>query len=280
MSASKQIWLFLAVTFGWSWLFWWPATLVGKELLPSGELTRFLAGGFNPAPWGPLVGAFVVATMHGGLRGAGRLLARGIRLRFAPIWYLVIFVMFPVLVGGALLFSALAGGTAPAMPALAQPATLPIAFVFILLLGGPLQEEFGWRGTLLDPLQERFGALAASVAVGFVWGIWHLPLFFIPAQDGIYYQRPVWGLILTTTLISVLFTWIYNNTGKSIAAMLLLHTVFNFSHFVFPTLESDTAGLALFAAQFVVAALVVVIWGPNALSRSPNVSANTSKDRR
>jgi len=264
---SKRVAWFLIITFGWSWLFWWPEVFVAWGWLPKGGALEILSRGTNPAPWGPLVGALAVAFMDGGLASIGRLLRRGIQLRFSWIWFAVIFGIFPLLIGGALLLSVLQGEPLPTLTALQQPAILPIVFLVILFMGGPLQEEFGWRGTLLDPLQERFGALIASLMVGVTWGIWHLPLFFIPSQDGIYYERPIWGLIVTTTLISVLFTWVYNSCGRSIAAVLLLHTMFNFTHYLLPTLQSDIASLYLFAGQFIAAVLVVWLFGAKRLTR-------------
>jgi membrane protease YdiL (CAAX protease family) len=113
-------------------------------------------------------------------------------------------------------------------------------------LGGPLQEEFGWRGLLLDRLQARFSPLWASVMTGLAWGFWHFPLFFMPRLE-MYYQRPIWGLLLSTVLVSILMTAVFNRTGGSIFMALLLHTSFNWSHYAFPALESDTASLILFA---------------------------------
>lgn len=45
---------------------------------------------------------------------------------------------------------------------------------------GPL-EEFGWRGFLAPLLQQRFSPLPASVLVGLIWGLWHLPTLVIPS---------------------------------------------------------------------------------------------------
>lgn len=67
-----------------------------------------------------------------------------------------------------------------------------IAFVCILFLGGPLQEEAGWRGTSTPKLQTKHGALGASLATGLMRGLWHLPLFYIPREE-IYYNQPAWG---------------------------------------------------------------------------------------
>jgi hypothetical protein len=178
----------------------------------------------------------------------------------------VIFLLFPVLIGGALLLAIVLGEPVPELPALAEPVSIPIAFIYIFFLGGPLQEEFGWRGYALEHLQDAWSALASSIVVGLMWGLWHLPLFFMPRQE-FYYQRPIWGLILSTTLISFLFTWIYNNTGRSIWAALLFHTMFNLSHYLFPTLGSDRASLLLFLFLFVAIGLVLAIWGPKRMVR-------------
>jgi membrane protease YdiL (CAAX protease family) len=44
------------------------------------------------------------------------------------------------------------------------------------LLGGPLGEEAGWRGFALPRLQNRFSPLTSSLALGFLWANWHVPL--------------------------------------------------------------------------------------------------------
>lgn len=186
--------------------------------------------------------------------------------RFGKLWYLAVFLLFPVLIGGSLLLAVLTGDPAPELPALADPITIPVAFLYILLLGGPLQEEFGWRGYALERLQQKWNAVTSSLVVGLAWGAWHLPLFFMPRQE-FYYQRPVWGLLLSTTLVAFLFTWLYNNTRGSILAAMLFHTMFNLSHYLFPTLGSDRASLFLFILLFSCVAAVLVVWGPRRMAR-------------
>lgn len=265
---KRKLWLFFLLAFGWSWLFWWPVALVARGVAVPPALAGFLQGPFNPAAWGPLIAALLVTFLEEGRAGVANLLRRGTSVRFGLWWYLVILLLFPVLIGGALLLSVLTGDPAPDMPALADPLVIPIAFVYILLLGGPLQEEFGWRGYALERLQERCNALASSIVVGLAWGAWHLPLFFMPRQE-FYYQRPIWGLLLSTTLVSVLFTWVYNNTRGSVFAALLFHTLFNLSHWLFPTLASDRASLYLFVLLFASVIVVLLAWGPERLVRDP-----------
>jgi membrane protease YdiL (CAAX protease family) len=191
--------------------------------------------------------------------------------RFGVGWYLVIFLLFPVLIGGSLLLAVLTGEPMPELAALSEPVSIPIAFVYILFLGGPLQEEFGWRGYALEGLQARWSSFVSSIVVGLMWGAWHLPLFFMPRQE-FYYQRPIWGLILSTTLIANLFTWVYNNTCGSILAVLLFHTMFNLSHYLFPTLGSDSASLWLFLLLFIAVVVMLVVWGPKRMVRAKRES--------
>lgn len=266
MSVSKHLTIFLIVTFVWSWGFWLiPYLHVNGVELPD-FLMRFSTQAGSPAAWGPLIGAIVAAATRGGWKSVLALLKRGISFRFGWRWYLAVFAIFPLIIGVSIAIELLAGGTMPSSEALGNPIIIPIAFFYILLLGGPLQEEFGWRGTLLDPLQGRFGALYASLMVGFVWGLWHLPLFHIPT-DTPFYDRPFWGLLVTTMMISVLFTWIYNNTDRSLLAMLIFHTMFNLSHYVFPVIGMDLAASILFALQLGAAAAVVFIYGARTMVR-------------
>ena len=261
MKEKRRIGLFFLVAFGWAWLFWVPTALIAQGWSAPSGLENFLNSPFNLAAWGPLIAALFVTFLEEGKAGVKKLLKRGLDFKFGLAWYLIVFLLFPVLIGGSLLLAVLTGEAVPEMPALANPLAIPIAFVYIFFLGGPLQEEFGWRGYALERLQERWSALLSSLVVGIAWGAWHLPLFFMPRQE-FYYQRPIWGLILSTTLVSVLFTWVYNNTNRSVLAMLLFHTMFNWSHYLFPTLGSDRASLTLFLFLFIAVAVILIFWGP------------------
>ncbi len=272
MTTSRNLTIFLIVTFAWSWGFWLLPVLFHRGVALPPVLVPLADGRINPAAWGPLVGALVSAFLRGGVGGVGRLLRRGLAFRFEGRWYLVVVALFPLLIGGAMALGLLLGDPLPRLEVLQNPAVIPFAFVWILFLGGPLQEEFGWRGTLQDPLQRRFGAFWASLVVGAIWGLWHLPLFSIPGGT-IYYDRPFAGLLVTSMMISVLFGWVWNNTGGSVAAVLLLHTMFNLSHYVFPMLGMDRAALILFALQAGVIGLVVLRFGASRLSRRPERAA-------
>jgi len=257
MSKKSNVWVFMFVAFGFSWLFWIPDALIAQNIwqAPAG-LKNFLAGPFNLGPWGPLFAAISLTFMDQGSTGVKDLLKRGIMMRLGKWWW-VILLMFPVLIGGSLFLAIALGDPLPEFPALAQPFTLPIALIFIFFLGGPLQEEFGWRGYAFEKLRSQYNALTASIIAGLMWGLWHLPLFFVPREE-FYYNRPVWGLLLTTTLVGIILAWFYVNTQGSVFAAMLGHTMFNWSNYVFPSLGSDSAALVLFGLYFAV--VVFILW--------------------
>jgi membrane protease YdiL (CAAX protease family) len=64
-------------------------------------------------------------------------------------------------------------------------------------------------------LQAHWNALTSSLILGVIWGLWHLPLFFI---KGTYqYSKGAWSawfwqFFIEIIPLSVVFTWIYNNT--------------------------------------------------------------------
>jgi membrane protease YdiL (CAAX protease family) len=267
----KTLLVYFLVTFGFSWALWGPEALVAQGILPQDVQTNF-GWLFSYAAWGPLLGAFAAAWYELRLDGVKDLLRRAISLRHGAVWYLLALVLFPLLIGGSLWLATLGGETLPVNTMLeetvngimANGAPQVVAYVmalvvgafFIFFLGGPLQEEFGWRGLLLDRLQTRFSPLWSSVITGLSWGLWHLPLFFISRQE-MYYQRPLWGLLLSTVLVSIIMTGVFNRTSGSIFIALVLHTSFNWSHYAFPTLKSDTASLILFGVLGLASAIFI-----------------------
>jgi membrane protease YdiL (CAAX protease family) len=255
---------FLALTFAWSWGIWGPKVLLEQGLVEGGPVLP------NLGAFGPTVAAFILVAYANGVGGVRRLAGRAIQLDYPKRWILVALLLPPTIVGGALAV-AMATGTTPTFPWAGQPIILVIAFVWIFLLGGPIQEEFGWRGYLLDPLQERLTPLGGALAVGFVWAVWHLPLFYIPSET-IYYANPFLGFAVSITLLSVLMTWVYNSTNRSLLPALLMHTSWNWAQGMFPVLDSDPASLAMVGLLVAATIVVVVYSGRKRLGRTREVA--------
>lgn len=257
-------WLFFAIAFGWTWAFWVPIALEANGVIdiPDGFSGALIGG--KPAAWGPLIAALIVAFRASGMSGPRRLFASMIRIRFAPKWYLAALFLLPAIVGSAQAIAIASGAPIPPSEAIQNPISIPIAFVWIFFLGGPLQEEAGWRGTATPMLQTGWGALVASLITGIFWAVWHLPLFFQPRAE-IYYNQPFWGLLASTMMLSVLLTWIYNNTGRSLFAAMLMHTSWNWANYVFTGLRTDAGGLAFLILMVGTTCIIVVRFGPGDL---------------
>lgn len=143
--------------------------------------------------------------------------------RAATFWYLVAILGQPLIALVVVGILALLGQTPDNFTAALPLAALPAIFIGRLLTN--VWEEVGWRGFALPRLQSRTNALAASLIIGLFWGFWHLPLYF--GDAGPQAELPFLLLLVDTVLISVVYTWIYNNTGGSLLFVTLFHVTGN-----------------------------------------------------
>ena len=139
----------------------------------------------------------------------------------------------------------------PNGPASVLVATSGMFFLYNVLFVAALEEP-GWRGFLLDRLQEKYSPFTASLAVWFPWALWHAPLD---------YYRPVrFSLIMYLELrvvflipIVIILTWLYNRSGRSIEACALFHASMNTFPFVLPYFAPGFALLFIIAAYAIIA---------------------------
>jgi membrane protease YdiL (CAAX protease family) len=142
---------------------------------------------------------------------------------------------------------------------------LPVlaAIMFVLAIG----EEVGWTGYLLDPLQARFGALGASLIIAIPWWLGHIPSIL---EIGGTAADIAWWFPGALAL-RVIMTWLYNNTGRSLAAVVLFHMMLNLARSAaFPAIGAhyDPAYQALaYTITFALAVVIVMVWGPETLMR-------------
>ena len=80
-------------------------------------------------------------------------------------------------------------------------------------------------GFALPQLQRRYTALASSLVIGSVWAFWHWPNFVIPS-DPVPWWQPL-AFVPLIMALSVVFTWVYNSTGGSLFAVVVLHGAVN-----------------------------------------------------
>jgi membrane protease YdiL (CAAX protease family) len=267
LSSSQEIpWAFLIITYGFSWSFWIPCALLGWNFNEIPASVLFYLGGLGP----PLAGILLVYVTRGkdGHRDYWRRVFEVKRIGL--IWYAVILLATPILTSLALLGDILGGGSwsqyETVTPFIAKPWSL-IPSLALTLLFGPLPEEMGWRGYALDRLQTQHNALIASLILGLIWAIWHLPLFFIAGtyQNGLGVgTRAFWLFMAAIIPESILITWLYNNTKRSILAAVLFHTMINFTGELFTL--SGRAEIVFVLLLYITTAVVTKIWGYRTLT--------------
>lgn len=98
-------------------------------------------------------------------------------------------------------------------------------FILILLIGGPIGEELGWRGLLLEEIHTHFNQGISSIIVGIIWALWHAPLFFMPGSSQ--YHCPVILFILHSVLLSMIITKVLDKTNHCIMFAIILHATSN-----------------------------------------------------
>ena len=173
------------------------------------------------------------------------------------IWYLPIILLMPVIMVLSYGLMRLLGLPLP------EP-TIPfgaIPIFFVMFFIGAIAEEIGWSGYITDPLQDQWGALKAGIILGTVWAIWHI----IPWYQG--HPDPVWVAwqCAATVATRVLFVWLYNNTGKSVFAAILFHTMINVSNYMFPNYGSHYDPFSAFVILAGAGVIVTFLWGPQTL---------------
>lgn len=215
-------WFYFAVAFAISWIMWLFPILATHGVLalsPTAQLICLFAGSF-----GPFIGAFLAVYRDGGWTAVKEFAGRCLRYRIGPIYLLAALLLMPVLAG--IVMGWLSGHGGPSFAVLVPLARFPLLYLELLLIGGSVNEEFGWAYAI-DRLQQGRRLLPAAVILGVIWGCWHIPLFFIVGLTQSF--MPFWAFVLFTIALRVLIVWGYENNRKSILVALLFHTGSNFS---------------------------------------------------
>jgi membrane protease YdiL (CAAX protease family) len=137
--------------------------------------------------------------------------------------------------------------------------------VFEILTNG---EEWGWRGYVLPRLQAKYSALVASLIVGAIWSVWHLPKFL---GTGLGSERSFLWFAVAHLALAVLYTWLYNNTRGSLLLVVLFHAAENTAGMFLPVKFAVPGGIVenmLIVLYVVMAVIVTFVAGAGRLSRT------------
>jgi len=210
---------FFAIAFGLTW------GIGALMILFAAQIETIFGpiGYTNPlfilAVYAPAIAGVFLVWRHYGLTGLGSYLRRLTLWRMPFGWWAFLVLGIPaVFYLGAII----EGKLTDPFPFSRWYSLLPA--VAIALVIGPV-EEFGWRGVALPLLQRRFAPLWASLVLGTVWGIWHLPAFFI---SGTPQSALSFGTFFVAALaVTVILTPMFNAARGSILIPVLYHWQLN-----------------------------------------------------
>lgn len=181
----------------------------------------------------------------------------------------------PTILGISLLIYIIIGETIPESILLTNPLLILPVFLIAFFFQGAISKEFGWRGFALDRLQEKYNALTSSIIIGIVWGFWHLPLFYINGTSQS--KMPVVLIIffiLNSVFLSILFTWLHNNTGGNILVALLFHTMVNLTYGLIQLTTTYIGFLIVVSVTLIVDIVIVIIWYPQKMIRIKKLASS------
>jgi membrane protease YdiL (CAAX protease family) len=209
----------------------------------------------------PITAALIISYRENGSGGAKGLLSRSFDTRRITnkVWLIPILCFWPVLFLLAYGSTVSIGETVPdpLFPVVAAPILFVLFFVFALF------EEVGWMGYAFDPMENRWNALKASLLLGVIWAIWHLPLYILAGLD------PLWitGQLVSLAAIRTLIVFVFNNTGKSVFAVILFHAMYNLCALLVTSFYTATGHLITSALIVFTALAVIILWDPDTLTQ-------------
>jgi membrane protease YdiL (CAAX protease family) len=217
--------------------------------------------------FGPALAAIIMAAVTGGKSGVKQLLSRVVLWRVGVRWYLIALGLPTVLSIATAGLSYLLGASD-----FIQVGALTVLelVLFVLVVG----EELGWRGYALPRLLEKRSAVTASLILGVLWGLWHLPTFLVPGTPQ--YGLPLTAFVLLTIEYSILMTWVFLHTLGSVLIATLFHGAINLSQGIFLGGMDGAGRYWLLSIVYGVAALIAAVALGLQASKRASVESTTS----
>ena len=220
---------FYSIVFTLTWSFWFIGIIFGKSAADGGlSLLFMLLGLLAPSVTALCTILFSKSTE----------LKRDLRhklvglFRVKPLIVLTSILIFGAIVAVSILLSTIFGeslGQFSFADDFSFAGGGVLALVTIIVAA--FLEEVGWRGYAEDSIAFYCSWWKESIIFGLVWGLWHLPLFFMPEtyQYNILQQSP-WYMInffVSIMPLGFLFTWVYVKNERSILACMIFHFFVN-----------------------------------------------------
>ena len=240
--------VFLALTFLASWICWIPLAAFSLPG-PAGQALALL-GTIAPS----LVALWLTSRIEG-RTGVDALLQRVTQGQVAVRWYVfALGYTAAVKLVVALIHRVVAGE----WPRFGDTPWFIIPFAIAISTPVQAGEEIGWRGFALPRLAARFGLAPASILLGLIWAVWHLPLFFVGGADTQGQSFVLYALQVTA--LSTAFAWLYARTGGSLLLCMLFHAAVNNTKDIVPSVSPGATNVFGLSASLVAWLTVAVLW--------------------
>jgi membrane protease YdiL (CAAX protease family) len=249
---------YFGLTFTISWM--GALALVAPKLLrgePVPKLTGILM--FPVMLLGPVLSSVLLTWLADRKDGLRELFSRMRRVRVGAKWYAALLIPPAVMLTVLL-----------CLKTFVSPVFAPNRFVIGISFGivAGFFEEIGWMGLAFPRMARKENALAASVALGLLWGMWHMPVIDYlgtATPHGTYWLRYFVAFVAAMTAMRVLIGWIYTNT-QSVALSQMIHASSTGSLVIFSpggvTAGQETMWYAVYAvALWAIVGIVVAAFG-------------------
>jgi CAAX protease family protein len=260
----REVVLFVVLAYGlawaWSGFFLLPylGDLLTRSTTPTDMVDRLGPAATLGTMLTPMIAALIMRLFVSkeGLKASLGLLR-------SPKYYLVALLIPPVFVTAVVLIVQALG-----LGEFAWSEANWFVYLMLLLIALPVTlftfgEEYGWRGYLLPRLLP-LGEIRASVLLGVIWGVWHLPLLLAGLN---YPGVNVWlaTIIFTfvTVALSFTYTWFYVASSGSVLVAAVFHAStnqFSDAFWVPPLLSGAHPFAPSLVSAVLIMALVVIVY--------------------
>lgn len=232
---------YFLLAFGITWLLFIPIVLSqrGFDLLPWQLPNALILVFFILATYlGPLCAALAMTNITEGKEGLHTFLSRFTQWQVGIRWYLLVLVGYPLVFLAGISSLQPVGVTNGTAGNISLLLTLYLPTILVGMLISSLGEEPGWRGFALPRLQAHYGALVGSLILGALQAFWYTPAYLVrgPVLDSGFDLTVYIANSLVIVASTIIWTWLFNNTGGSIFFAMFVHSVSNATSSLLPQL--------------------------------------------
>ena len=134
---------------------------------------------------------------------------------------------------------------------------VPAVFLTFLIIAAG--EELGWRGFALPLLQQRWSAGRATLIIWMMWGVWHIPAFFIGLSFSNFqdWLLVISGFFLLLLPVSYLFSWMQNISHGKTSLAITMHAAVAATSGITNAAVTDPI---MFFTAYTIGYLLILVW--------------------